>query len=456
MNTLRFDYEPHAKQQQIHYSCSSACTNTWTVVVAGRQGGKSKCAKFQAIAWAMGVNDSVVWYVTPSEGQAKVVFREIYLECSKMGLVKSKIQSKGDINITFINGSKIEFKSAGSEDTLRGSSVHYLILDECAFIKKSTIEDIILPTMNVTGRKILAVSTPKGKNFLFELYMRALSDNEDFQKDYKSFKFTSSDNPAAKPALLRQFKQSLPEAVYAQEFEAEFVDQASVFSNVRNQAVLRPITAPRKGERYYMAADIALAAKGDYTVITILNNRGELCYMDRFRGLEAPELRQRIVSAYKTFMPVQTTIESNNQGLPIIQDLQKQIPNLEPFYTTSDTKAEIINKLIAAFSLKEIYILDDNTIIDELNAFIFRFSPTGKITFEAASGFHDDIVMSLAICWHSYSSAVKTGGYNIRGAEDVHKAPVGANRKTGLLDHLENNNLGKFNGEDGEEFIFFS
>lgn len=454
-NNIQFEYTPHEKQREIHNSCSLNSPNTWTVVCAGRQAGKSKCAKYQAILWALSSEKQNVWYVTPTESQAKLVFREILIECLAKGLVKSKIQSKGDIQIQFINDSKIEFKSAGAEESLRGNSVNYLILDECAFIKRETIEEIILPTMGVTGRKILVISTPKGKNYFFELFMRAKSENEDFTKDYQSFKFSSKDNPKANLKLLAQFKASIPEAVYRQEFEAEFVDSAGVFINVNELACLERILQPVKGHRYYMAADIALAAKGDYTVITIINNKGELVYMDRFRGVEAPELRQRIVKTYNLFKPITTTIESNNQGMPIIQDLKRILPNLQEFYTTNDTKSEIINQLIAAFSLKEIRVLNDEDVKSELEAFVFKFSATGKIRFEASSGFHDDIVMSLAMCWHTYCKAVKTGGYNIYSNNVVEDSYVS---KVNKYIHIGNEDFtgsrGELNGDD--EFVFYS
>lgn len=453
-NKIKFDYEPHSKQQEIHSSCSLASENTWTVVCAGRQAGKSKCAKYQAILWALQNNKSNVWYITPNESQAKIVFRDIFVECSKLGLIKNKIQSKGDIHIQFTNDSKIEFKSAASEDSLRGSSVNFLVLDECAFIKRETIEEIILPTLGVTGKKILVISTPKGKNYFYELFMRAKSDNEDFKKDYKSFRFSSKDNPKANLKLLEQFKASIPDAVYRQEFEAQFVDSAGVFNNIHELSIMRPLARPLPGDRYYMAADIALAAKGDYTVITVINNRGEMVYMDRFRGLEAPELRGRIINTYNLFKPVYVTIEENNQGLPIIQDLKKVIRNLQGFRTTQESKSEIINQLIAAFSLKEIRVLDDDNLRAELEAFIFKFTPTGKIKFEASSGFHDDIVMSLAICWWSYAKTVKTGGYSVYGhsSETSNKVVKSSNR----FIFKSNDERGYLNGDDGNEFIFFT
>jgi hypothetical protein len=67
------------------------------------------------------------------------------------------------------------------------------------------------------------------------------------------------------------------------------------------------------------------------------------------------------------------------------------------FYTTATSKPLIINNLIAAFSLKEIKIINDEELKSELESFEEKYGPTGKVSFSASAGNHDDHVMSLAI-----------------------------------------------------------
>ncbi len=413
---IRFSYEPHQKQKEVHMACSPTASNFYTIVCAGRQSGKSKLAKYQSIQWALSEPNLTVWYVLPSEGQAKKVFRGFYEELYKMGLVKTKIASKGDIYIQLINGSKIEFKTSGTDNNLRGSDVNYMVLDEAAFINKETIQLAILPTMTAVGRKILIVSTPKGKNYFYELWMNAFNKDESISKDFKSFQFTSKDNtkaPAKMLELVESFRRTLPSAIFRQEFLAEWVDSEAVFNHINELARILPIKQPNPKDRYYMGIDLALSTTGDYTVITLINNKGEMVYMDRFRGVEAPEVCKRIENVHNLFMPVKTIIESNNQGLPLMQYLQGKIRNMEGFYTTNESKSLIINELIAAFSSKEIAVLNDDILKKELEAFIFKFSQTGKIRFEAASGFNDDCVMSLAFAWHNYFQNRVSGGYKV-------------------------------------------
>lgn len=401
---IKLDYTPHTYQQKVHLACTKKSTNFWTIVCAGRQSGKSHLALFQTIKWAYENPNILIWYVTPSESQSKNVWSKMVDVLFPLGVIAKKLNSKGNIVIELVNKTKIEFKSAAAEDTLRGSGVHYLILDECAFIKQSTIEEIILPTMGVQGKKILVCSTPKGKNYFYELWLKGQGDNE----DYKSFKFTSLDNPSANVKLIESFKLNMPKEVFEQEFLAEWTDGAAVFNYVSELATLSPIDGPRHGEVYYMGVDIALV--NDYTVITVLNNQGHMVYVDRFKGLDAPEVEKRLEKAYSLFRPYKVAIEANNQGSPIISHLTFPV---ESFYTTEESKPEIINQLIAAFSGKEIRVLDNEDLVTELKAFVFSFSKTGKIRFKAAGGFHDDMVMSLAIAWNLYAKNKRNGHYAI-------------------------------------------
>ena len=94
-----------------------------------------------------------------------------------------------------------------------------------------------------------------------------------------------------------------------------------------------------------------------------------MVFQDAFTGLEAPELRARILSTLKKYRPVQTLIEENNQGLPLIHDLKREWHNIEGIYTLNKNKEEIINKLVAAFSGREIRCLNIDDLILQLNSF---------------------------------------------------------------------------------------
>jgi hypothetical protein len=394
--------KPHEKQKEIIKACLDPSLY-FIVSIIGRQFGKTTIAENIALHWAINNKSSIVYWVSPTDSQAQKVYRDIINSIWESGCVKSKKMSKGDTEIVFKNNSKIMFRSAASEDSLRGQSVDYMILDEAAFIKRDTVENILLPMLSVRGKKCLFISTPKGKNYLYDYYLKGKTNKEWF-----SLRYSTHDSPFANDTLIQMFKETLPPKLFKQEIEAEFVDSSSVFNNINDVMSLDGYDEPIEGETYYGGIDIGLI--NDASVLSILDSSGNLIKYYRWENTEAPELINEIEDLSKKWNFTKLLIENNNQGLTIYQELKRRI-NIDSFNTNQKTKPEIINRLIHLFNMREIKILKDEYLRIELEAFIFKQGNTGNIKFMADSGFHDDVVMSLAIARNGYETGA--GDINI-------------------------------------------
>jgi hypothetical protein len=384
---------PHSKQYEVLDTIldqSVFCT----VAVLGRQFGKTLLAENIAVYWALNDPGCTVFFVSPTDGQNLRIYRDIIDALWTSGCIKSKKQPKGGMEILFKNNSKILLKSAASEDSLRGQPVEYMILDEAAFIKRTTVDSILLPMLAVKGKKMYVSSTPKSKNWLYDWYLKGQSDPK-----WRSFRYSTHDSPYANPDLIQLFKETLPPKLYQQEIEAEFVDSASVFNNINEVMCLTKLKEPLEGDHYYAGVDIGII--NDASVLTVMNQRNELVNYYRWEKTEAPELIEEIINLNIKWKFKKILIENNNQGLTIFHDIRRRINNVEEFNTNGKTKGEIINGLIHVFNMKTIKIVQDELLRIELEAFIFK-QKDGRIKFEADSGFHDDIVMALAIVQECY------------------------------------------------------
>lgn len=353
-----------------------------------------------AIYWAVNDPGSIVYWVSPTDSQSGKVYKDIINAIYESGSIRSKKMPKGDTEIVFNNGSKILFRSAASEDNLRGQSVNYMILDEAAFIKRTTIETILQPMLAVKGKKCLFISTPKGKNYLFDYYKNGMDDSN---PKWKSFRFSTYDSPYANKELVDMFKKSLPEKLFQQEIEAEFVDSSSIFSNIDDVMVLDSLEGPITGGKYWAGIDIALV--NDSSVLSVIDELGNLVTYYRWNNLESPELIQEILRVNKIWNFQKILIENNNQGLGIFQELKRYTSNIIDFNTNTKSKPEMINALIHTFNMKGFKIVKDDYLRIELEAFIFKQNDNGHVKFMADNGFHDDCVLSLAIarhCWSKY------------------------------------------------------
>lgn len=393
----------HDKQKEIVLSCLN--DNIFYVVgVIGRQFGKTTLAENLAIYWATNNQNVIVYWVSPTDAQSNKVYKEIINAVWESGCIKTKKEPKGDTEILFHNGSKILFRSAASEDSLRGGAVDYMILDEAAFIKKSTYEQILSPMLAVRGKKCIFISTPKGKNYLYELFL-----NGQKYPNWKSFRFSTYDSPFASESFIESQRLTLPNKIFQQEFEAEFVDSSSIFNNLSDILILDTLESPLPDEKYYAGIDIGLI--NDASVLSIIDSNGNMVKYYRWENIESPHLIQNIIDIEKKWKFKKILIENNNQGLPIYQDLKQKIHNIEQFNTNTKTKVEMINDLIHAFNTKSLKLPKDEYLRIELEAFIFKQNDNGNIKFMADSGFHDDCVMSLAIAYQCYKKKQVNSAY---------------------------------------------
>lgn len=404
-------YTPHDYQKLIHHYCSDAHPSTFVLGVAGRQSGKSFCALFQIFYWAMSNQGCRLMWVSPSLSQAQYIFLQLLNEFQNSGLVVKKNQGISSMYIELINGSIIYVRAANSENSLRGYTIQKLIIDESAYCDEQIYRNVLLPMLNtkIPGiqNKILLISTPRGKlNWLYTEYKKIGTDPA-----YAGCKWTSFDNPARNESIIMDFKRSLSESAFNQEFLANWQDQFSMFNNVMECATIPNLQVePIVNERYIMAFDLGLV--NDYTCCTVMNYKSHVVWIERFRRVTNMNLKTKIVDLIKKWNPTKVVIESTGIGKPIISDLKHEhhIYNIEEWNTSQSSKEIIIESLANAFDNFAIKIpKNPDFLIKELIDFTAYPTKNGKLKYESASG-HDDSVMSLAMCYHFYKKYSKNGG----------------------------------------------
>ncbi len=102
-------------------------------------------------------------------------------------------------------------------ETLRGQSVDFIVLDEVAMYRNfwRTWQEVIRPTLTDRKGRAMFISTPKGFNHFYDLYNLQEEDS-----DFKSFQFTTYDNPHIPVEEIDKAKQELTEDRFYQEYMA--------------------------------------------------------------------------------------------------------------------------------------------------------------------------------------------------------------------------------------------
>jgi hypothetical protein len=122
-------------------------------------------------------------------------------------------------------------------------------------------------------------------------------------------------------------------------------------------------------------------------------------YVDRFNQIDYALQTQRLKVLRDRYQPGVIIAESNAMGEPLVEQLWRDGLPVQPFTTTNATKAQIIDGLSMAFERGEITILNDDILINELQAYEMTRLPSGLFRYSAPEGMHDDCVMSLALAW---------------------------------------------------------
>ena len=106
------------------------------VVAAGRRTGKSRWRLTVLIVEALQSERGHVFYVAPTQGQARDIMWQVLLEVGHSVITGSHINN---LQIKLVNGATISLKGADRPETMRGVSLKFLVLDEYADMKPAGV-----------------------------------------------------------------------------------------------------------------------------------------------------------------------------------------------------------------------------------------------------------------------------------------------------------------------------
>src|SRR5210317_628670 len=186
------------------------------IVAAGRRTGKSRLAAWLLIINALQTEKGQVFYVAPTQGQARDIMWTTLLELAHPVVKSSHINN---LQIKLINGTTIALKGADRPETMRGVSLKFLVMDEYADMKPSVWEQILRPALADQRGGAMFIGTPMGRNHFYDLYMYGKLGEDD---SYNAWHFTSYDNPLLSSEEIDIAKKSMSSFAFRQEFMASF------------------------------------------------------------------------------------------------------------------------------------------------------------------------------------------------------------------------------------------
>jgi len=245
----------------------------YKVINCGRRAGKSYLVSVEMLHFASEHEKSNVWYVSPNYKQSKSIMWAMLREL----IPKEAIRSKNETELKFvlINGSEILLKGAEDPDSLRGVKIDFCVFDETAFIDKwDEVWKVVRPTLVDSKASVWFISTPNGFNHFKTLY-----EIESTDSSYKSFHFTSYDNPYLDKAELDKARTEMNDDSFQQEFMGEFRKMSGlIYKDFKREIHMVDIPKLDSNWTYTRALDFGFGHKSALGYFAI-NSDGSEIYM---------------------------------------------------------------------------------------------------------------------------------------------------------------------------------
>jgi len=328
-----------------------------------------------------------------------------------------------------VNRVKVFVRPFGS--SIRGLSPHIVICDDIlrndegnnSLTEDRTVElfnSDIMPTVNTTRGKVLVIGTP----ISFTDLLSRLNESTGFATATFPAVITNKKGEWVKPLWESRFTledwEMERKRVGSYSFSKEYMCKplSSEDSFFREEILKKQLKSKYKAKRkedahYFLGVDVALSksTKADYTVYTVLEMDDDgflwLVYKERAQGKSIDDIISDLERLNAKWKFTHGLIEDNSISYGLVQKVieNRNLMCMAGFNTNKTSKERILTQLQAAFERGELFIPEDESLLEELAAFGIK-KVRGKETLEGL-GQHDDQVMSLAI---ALEAAVEGGG----------------------------------------------
>ena len=408
----RYISQEHLWQRRVR-----ASNKRFKIVVWHRRARKTTMALNMLIEACCSTRNCTYGYIAPTFTQAKsiAVVDPMMLKYYLPAEVCKKPFNESDLRQEFITNSVLEIKGADKVDSLRGVGWNGVVLEEWATMRhgRQIWEEILEPILRENKGFAIFIFTPKGRNFASQYYERAKTDKSG---DWGAFLLKASQSNLIAQEELDKAKESMPQRLYNQEFECDFLEDASsVFHDVE-RCVSGVLTPPTVGRKYVMGVD--LGRTNDFTVLTVMDiGSNNVVAFQRFTQTGWDFQKEKIVLLAKQYNNARIVIDATGfsagsvvaedlKKMPIVEDLKIVSLSVVPFNFTHNSKKALVEKLIVSIEQGLISFPNIPELVDELRAFTYEVTQTGNVKYTSPEGLHDDCVMSLGLAVYGLGSFI--------------------------------------------------
>ena len=212
-------YNPHDGQRRLHFPDKEDAR--FFVMVCGRRFGKTWASAMEATYVASQPNKRI-WVVGMTYRKAQLIFREIWRTMVIGHQEDIERASEREMYIKFKWGTVVEGMSADRPDSLVGEGLDLLVIDEVAKMNKRIWDMYLSPTVAGRKGKVIFITTPQGRNWIYDLYKLGRIDEEWESHSAPSW-VNQHEFPLGldDPAIIER-QRNMSRELFEQEFGAKF------------------------------------------------------------------------------------------------------------------------------------------------------------------------------------------------------------------------------------------
>lgn len=371
-------------------------THKYVMLAKGRRAGGTYGAALYALC-QMAHGKAGLWVDTVQANLKSYYERYFYPWLAEMPRYNNHLPiykwNSQEKHLKFLKGF-LDMRSAERPQNLEGFAYDFVICNEAGLIfqKGSSLwYNTIYPMTIDKNARVFFVGTPKGKldktgkEHLFWTFWKKGMEGQD--PDWKSFCFTTYDNPKLHPADIKTVEENTPALIKEQELYAKFVD-VNLDSVFRDSWWHITESVPEKIHQKILSWDTAFKEgdSADYSVCTcwVKTDREFIC-IDMYKDkLTFPDLITKTKLLYEKHMPDVVLVEDKASGQSLIQMFQQTTLPVLPFRVDRDklSRAVAITPLIESGKVGLLKSDWTDDLINECSMF-----PNGE---------YDDIVDSVS------------------------------------------------------------
>jgi phage terminase large subunit-like protein len=325
--------EPHAMQRAFIDTTAKR-----RIIRAGRRGGKTVGMAIFAVQQFLA--GKRVLYATPTSDQISRFWTEVTKaldEPIRAGIFK-KNETEHIIELVGTE-QRIRAKTAFNADTLRGDYADVLILDEWQLMNEDAWETVGAPMMLDKNGDAVFIYTPPSLHsrsmnkandpqHAAKMFKRA---KEDTTGRWKTFHFTSMDNPHLNQDALADITKDMTSLAYRMEIKAEDVDEAPGALWTRDIIEKSRETKAPPLDVIVVGVDPSATSEGDEAGIITGGRKGEDYYTLADDSVQGSPLTwaRAAVTAFHKLKANRIVAEANNGG-EMVSTVIKQVDPTVP------------------------------------------------------------------------------------------------------------------------------